>query len=149
MGYFFQLSSFFYIHHPTDRIAYTMAFVTPVVERERTQWVHHEDRSNNPMYYVLQYGLLLPIINFFYIHHPTDRIAYTMAFVTPVVERERTQGVHHERSIQQPNVLCAAIWATSSNYQVFLYTPFYRQDSIYYGLCYTSRGTRKNSMGPP
>ena len=32
--------------HPTDTIAHTMAFVTPVVEhwleREIAQWVHHE-----------------------------------------------------------------------------------------------------------
>ena len=35
---------FFYIHHPTDRIVHTTAFVTPVVEhwleREIAQWVH-------------------------------------------------------------------------------------------------------------
>ena len=35
---------FFYMHHPTDRITHTMAFVTPVVEhwleREIAQWVH-------------------------------------------------------------------------------------------------------------
>ena len=34
------------MHHPTDRIAHTTAFVTPVVEhwleRENAQWVHHE-----------------------------------------------------------------------------------------------------------
>ena len=33
--------------HPTDRIAHTTAFVTPVVEhwlqREIAQWVHHEE----------------------------------------------------------------------------------------------------------
>ena len=37
---------FFYMHHPADRIAYTTPFVAPVVEhwleREITQWVHHE-----------------------------------------------------------------------------------------------------------
>ena len=37
---------FFYMHHPTDRIAHTTDFVTPVVEhwleREIAQWVHHE-----------------------------------------------------------------------------------------------------------
>ena len=35
---------FFYMHHPTDRIAHTTAFVTPVVEhwleREIAHWVH-------------------------------------------------------------------------------------------------------------
>ena len=42
------------MHHPTDRIAHTTAFVTPVVEhwleREIAQWVHPmKDRSDNPM----------------------------------------------------------------------------------------------------
>ena len=35
----------FYMHHPIDRIANTMTFVTPVVvhwlDREISQWVHH------------------------------------------------------------------------------------------------------------
>ena len=39
-------------------------------------------------------------------HHPTDRIAHTKAFVTPVMEhwleQETTQRVHHEGSIRQP-----------------------------------------------
>ena len=34
------------MHHPTDRVAHTTAFVVPVVEhwleREISQWVHHE-----------------------------------------------------------------------------------------------------------
>ena len=37
---------FFYIHHPTDSRAYTTTFVIPDVEhwleREITQWVHHD-----------------------------------------------------------------------------------------------------------
>ena len=33
MGYSFGLTArFFYMHHPTDRIAHATAFVTPVVE---------------------------------------------------------------------------------------------------------------------
>ena len=35
------------------------------------------------------HGLLFPIsskVVFFYMHHPTDRITHTTAFVTPVVE---------------------------------------------------------------
>ena len=44
---------FFYMHHPTDRITHTTAFVTPVVEhwleREIAQWVHPmKDRSDDP-----------------------------------------------------------------------------------------------------
>ena len=39
-------------------------------------------------------------------HHHTDRITHTIAYVTPVVEhwleREIAQWVHHERSIRRP-----------------------------------------------
>ena len=49
-------SKAFYMHHPTDRIAYTTAFVTPVVEhrleREIAQFVHPmKDRSDNPSHH--------------------------------------------------------------------------------------------------
>ena len=72
---------------------------------------------------------------FFYMHHPTDRITHTTAFVTPVVEhwleREIAQWVHHEGSTQRGPLFSIAardpLYATSR-----------RQDSIYHGLRYTS-----------
>ena len=44
------------MHYPTDRIAHTTAFVTPVVEhwleREIDQWVHPmKDRSDDPSHH--------------------------------------------------------------------------------------------------
>ena len=44
------------MHHPTDRIAHTTAFVTPVeehwLEREIAQWVHPmKDRSDDPLHH--------------------------------------------------------------------------------------------------
>ena len=44
------------MHHPTDRITHTTAFVTPVVEhwleREIAQWVHPmKDRSDGPSHH--------------------------------------------------------------------------------------------------
>ena len=46
-------------------------------------------------------------------HHPTDRIVHTMAFVIPVMEhcleQEIAQWVHHEGSIQWP----IAPWANT------------------------------------
>ena len=44
------------MHHPTDRIAHTTAFVTPVVEhwleQEIAQWVHPmKDQSDNPLHH--------------------------------------------------------------------------------------------------
>ena len=53
-GLLFPISSkVFYMHHSTDRIAHTTAFITPVVvhwlEREIAQWVHPmKDRSDDP-----------------------------------------------------------------------------------------------------
>ena len=66
---------------------------------------HSDSEKGNPQ---LPHGLLFP--DFFYMHHPTDRIAHTTAFVTPVVEhwleREIAQWVHsHEGSIQRPITL--------------------------------------------
>ena len=51
IGYYF-----FYMHHPTDRIAHTTAFVTPVMdhwlEREIAQCVHPmKDRPDNPSHH--------------------------------------------------------------------------------------------------
>ena len=44
------------MHHPTDRVTHTTAFVTPVVghwlEREIAQWVHPmKDRSDDPSHH--------------------------------------------------------------------------------------------------
>ena len=44
------------MHHPTDRIAHTTAFVTPVaehwLEREIAQWVYYmKDRSDDPSHH--------------------------------------------------------------------------------------------------
>ena len=44
------------MHHPTDRIAQTTAFITPVVEhwleREIAQWVRPmKDQSDNPSHH--------------------------------------------------------------------------------------------------
>ena len=47
------------MHHPTDRMTHTTAFVTPVVEhwlqREIAQWVHPmKDRSDDPSHHELR-----------------------------------------------------------------------------------------------
>ena len=53
-------------------------------------------------------------------HHPTDRVAHTTAFITPVVEhwleREIVQWVHHERSIRRP----IAPWANALTTELHL-----------------------------
>ena len=54
MVYSFRLAArAFYMHHPTDRITHTNAFVTPVAEhwfeRNIAQWVHHEGSIVRPI----------------------------------------------------------------------------------------------------
>ena len=57
IGYYYRLAArVLYMHHPTDRITHTTAFVTPVVEhwleREIAQWVHPmKDRSDDPSHH--------------------------------------------------------------------------------------------------
>ena len=57
IGYSFQLTARVLLYaHPTDRIAHTTAFVTPVVElwleREIAQWAHPmKDRSDDPSHH--------------------------------------------------------------------------------------------------
>ena len=75
IGYSFRLAArVLYMHHPTDRIAHTMAFVTPVMEhwleREIAQWVHPEkDRFDDPSHHERtllprSYISLLDVTNF-------------------------------------------------------------------------------------
>ena len=51
------------MHHPTDRITHTTAFVTTVVEhwleREIAQWVHHEGSIRRPIARVFQLQLAI------------------------------------------------------------------------------------------
>ena len=93
---------------------------------------------------------------FFYMHHPTDSIAHTTAFVTPVVEhwleREIAQWVHpmkdrsddHERTLLPRSYISLLIL-----YEGWMHT----KNHCCYGLCYSSRGllvrTRNSSMGSP
>ena len=73
---------------------------------------HSDSERGNPL---PSHRLLFPINSkvFFYMHHPTDRITHTTAFVTPFVEhtlvREIAQWVHHEGSIRRP----IAPWANA------------------------------------
>ena len=99
-GLLFPISSkgSFYMHHPTDRIIHTTAFVTPVMEhwleREIAQWVHPmKDRSDDPSHHertllprsyislpAATWATLSYIYMYTHTHHPIDRIALTSAF---------------------------------------------------------------------
>ena len=56
------------MHHPTDKIAHTTTFVTPVVEhwleREIAQCVHYEGSIRRPIALILpiMYPLMLPLL---------------------------------------------------------------------------------------
>ena len=61
------------MHHPTDRIAHTTAFVTPVVEhwlkREIAQWVHR-------LKVLISYGLITQAYIYMYLSGCTHMYAY-------------------------------------------------------------------------
>ena len=67
---------------------------------------HSDSKRGNPLLQL--HGLLFSISRkgYFYMHHPTDRIAHTMTFVTPVMEHwlelELAQLVHLEGSTPWP-----------------------------------------------
>ena len=84
---------------------YSTHFIYSYIWRQDMVKDHSDSESGNPL---SPHGLLFPINSkgFFYMHHPTDRITHTTAFVTPVVEhwleREIAQWVHHKGSIRRP-----------------------------------------------
>ena len=148
------------MHHPTDRIAHTTAFVTPVVEywleRDiswsltcyKTREVLNSPRQNTSKTCELtrtQCNQREREREMFYLTtHSTHFIYGYMAsdiwLRTILIRREETRCRHIGYSFR----LAA---------RVLLYAPSHRQESTYHGLCYTSRGalagTRNSSMGPP
>ena len=72
---------------------------------------------------------------FFYMHHPTDRITHTTAFVTPVVEHWLEQGIVREETCCRHMGYSFQLAA-----MVLLYASSHRQDNTYHSLCYTSHG---------
>ena len=104
------------MHHPTDRIAHTTAFVTPFVEhwleREITQWVHPmKDRSDDPSHHE---RMLLPrsYISLPVVEHWLER--EIAQWVHPMKDRSDDPS-HHERTllpqsyISLPAIGCQAI----------------------------------------
>ena len=96
MGYSYRLTARVLLcPSPTDRIAHTTAFVTPVVEhwleREIAQWVHPmKDRSDDPLHHertlLPRSYISFPAARALYMNR--HRIAHTTATVTPVVQNK-------------------------------------------------------------
>ena len=136
------------MHHPTDTITHSTAFVTPVVEhwleREIAKWVHSmKYRSDDPSHHE---QTLLPWREreMFYLttrstHFIYGYMASDIWLRTILTMRKETRCCHIGYSYR----LTA---------RVLLYAPSHRQDNTYHGLCYTSRGalagTRNSSMAP-
>ena len=114
------------MHHPTDRIAHTTAFVTPVVEhwleQEIAQWVHPmKDRSDNPS------------------HH--ERTLLPRSYIS----------LHHEGSIWRPitpwaNALTTELHLTPP-WRIDLTTHHTMSERSYHGAI--SRSTMKDRSDDP
>ena len=81
----------------------------------------------------------------FYMHHPTDRIAHTTAFVTPVMEHWLEREIERGTGDDTLYLQLYGIEHMVKNHLVrenphCCYYKGYCQDSTHQGLCYTSRG---------
>ena len=158
------------MHHPTDRIAHTTAFVTPVVEhwleREIAQWVHPmKDRSDDPPHHERTLYLWAtsrsPHIQ---IIKMTKNQLYDQQNEKNIDRNNVPQwlielpGNHQNREWHTTHIYGASACCTCTQWNVFrwvdkhgllslrlaarviLYAPSYRQDITYHGLWYSSRG---------
>ena len=89
------------MHHPTDKIAHTTVFVTPVVvhwlEREIAQWVHPmKDRSDDPLHHertlLPQSYISLPSTTDVYFSVMTNLGLCTFSSRTPMEEIEEVDS---------------------------------------------------------
>ena len=127
------------MHHPTDRIAYTTTFNTPVVEHWLYEMVivtviciaevgSFRRHRRKEMFYLTTHST-----HFIYGYMASDIWLRIILIV-----RKETRCRHIGYSFR----LTA---------RILLYAPSHRQDNTYHCLCYTSRGalagTRNSSMG--
>ena len=138
------------MHHPTDRIINTTAFVEPVVicalPGSRNSSVGPQWRIDPTT------------------HRTTSERSYHG--VTSKHRKEMTHSTHFIYGYMASDIWLRTIlivrketrcrhigYSFRLTAMVLLYAPSHRQDSTYHGLCYTSRGAlvgmRNSSMGPP
>ena len=127
---------------PTDKIAHTTVFVTPVVDH----WLERDVKRNklSGMCYPVCGKIHIKREMFYLTTHSTHFIYGYMAsdiwLRTILIVRKETRCRH----------IGYSFWLTA---RVLLYAPSHRQDNTYHDLCYTSlgslAGTRNSSMGPP
>ena len=127
------------MHHPTDRIAHTTAFSTPVVEhwleREITQWVHHEVSIRRPIARATTDLHLAPSqseIEGNAIFNDTLKTFYFLLYgIRYMLQNHSVKeetSCHHKSYSFQLAVM------------VLLYALTHRQDITYHNLYYTSCG---------
>ena len=103
------------IRRPIEPWANTLTTELHLAPRHRVNDNSDSERENllPPHWLLFQQG-------FFYMHHPTERITHTTAFVTPVMKCrpkwEIAKWVHHEGSIRRP----IAPWANTLTMELHL-----------------------------
>ena len=89
------------LHHPTNGIVHTTAFVTQITPSYKQDCAYHILCYTD--YTILQTGLYIPQPLLHRLHHPTNGIVHTTAFVTQTVghwlERVLAEWVHQVESI--------------------------------------------------
>ena len=145
------------MHHPTDRIAHTTSFVTPVMEHwlewEIVQCVHNEGSIQWP---VAPWANALTMeLHFIPILHRKEGKILVNDVLTHLISNTVVWGMWL-RAIQIIREEIHSCHFTGYSFQLaardILYAPFHRWDITYHGLCFTNsgvlRGMRNSSVGP-
>ena len=94
------------MHHPTDRIAHTTAFVTPVVEhwleREEAQWVHHEGSIQRPIMWIRSWRKEM-----FYLMTHSEHFIYSYMWT---YGKERGRNVLFNEMLSSFNLWLYNVW---------------------------------------
>ena len=117
------------MHHPTDRIIHTTAFVKPVVEhlleREIAQWVHPmKDRSNDPS------------------HHERTLLPWSYILLRWLYDIGHMLKDHSESDRGNPLLPRLGLLFPISSKVVGVFTITHRQNSTFHCFCYTRCGAQ-------
>ena len=139
------------MHRPTDRIAHTTAFVTPVIEHiDVTLCLHLPISSKSSFICTIPHSQDNPHHCFCYTNREREMF-YLTTHLTHFIYGYMASDIWLRTIlIVRKETRCRHIgYSYRLTARVLLYAPSHTQDNTYHGLCYTSRGAQggtRNSL---
>ena len=132
------------MHHPTDRITHTTAFVTPVVEH----WLERETKHALTLLAVNKKLNLIfaeeckcnPLVQFSRFEEGRKETLYLTTHSTHFIYDYMASDMVKDHSDREETRCRHMGYSFRLTARVLLYASSLRQESTYHGLCYTSRG---------